>query len=436
MKSFISKISFSFIFTLITYNFLYYPFTIQATVTEKQLNLSIEDFYYQQNIDIKFTTWSTNGTDVVGNLTSTCEISVTGRLGHVLNDVTGGFRVNDSTLLLAIDMESRSLTGIGGLVYTATTGRRLRVNGSNIGDPIFSSVPNEPQVFSRIDFPTSLTGVITVQGSGSLGLSELILYYTEATPLSSSSTVSSQISSSNLPSTTYNYDGYYASIDGLTDSEVQSGLTSILRSILDGSNLLPSQITYGDARYDIPLFDTDSNNSNNVILVYSQTSVSGVWDGGTTWNREHVFPQSLMGVSTDNSSRHKGADYHNLKPEDPGVNSSRGNKYFSNTTTTTTYAPPDEVKGDIARILFYMVTMWPELSLVDISTGNPEIYTMGQLSLLVQWHHDDPVNEFEINRNQVIYGLQGNRNPFIDHEELVCRIWGLSNANTQATCSA
>jgi endonuclease I len=185
------------------------------------------------------------------------------------------------------------------------------------------------------------------------------------------------------------------------------------------------------------LSDVDPNNPNNIILVYSRTSVSSTWDEGVTWNREHVFPQSLLDVKTSNSSRHKGADYHNLKPANPSMNSSRGNKYFAETTTTTSYAPPSIVRGDVARILFYMVTMWPELSLVDVTGSNsPATFQMAQLSLLVKWHLEDPVDAFETNRNEVIYSKQGNRNPYIDHQEFVCRVWGPSNINTQGYCAA
>ena len=222
----------------------------------------------------------------------------------------------------------------------------------------------------------------------------------------------------------------------MSDGQLKSKLTTLLRSILDANNLLPSNVSYGNARYDIPKYDRDPNNASHVILVYSRQSVSGTWDGGTTWNREHVFPQSLMGVETTNTNRHKGADYHNLKPESPSVNTSRGNKYFAETTTTTSYAPPAVVRGDLARIMFYMVTMWPELSLVDVVSGDPAIYTMAQLSLFVKWHQEDPVDAFESNRNDVIYGLQGNRNPYVDHQELVCRIWGPSNPTTQSYCPA
>jgi hypothetical protein len=84
-----------------------------------------------------------------------------------------------------------------------------------------------------------------------------------------------------------------------------------------------------------------------------------------------------------------------------------------------------------------MVTMWPELSLVDVTGSNsPSTFQMAQLTFLVKWHLDDPVDSFEQRRNDVIYGLQGNRNPFVDHEELVCKIWGSSNPNTQGYCAA
>jgi endonuclease I len=269
-------------------------------------------------------------------------------------------------------------------------------------------------------------------------------FTSSSSSVSSSSSISSQTTTSSITTSTTSqstssepvYQGYYQAINGVSNAQLKSTLTSILRSILTSSGSLPSSITYGNARYDIPDFDGDPNKPNNVILVYSRNSVSSTWDDGSTWNREHVFPQSLMDVDTTNTSRHKGADYHNLKPESPSVNSSRGNKYFAETTTTS-YAPPTMVRGDVARILFYMVTMWPELSLVDVTaTNSPATFQMAQLSFLVKWHLEDPVDSFEENRNNVIYSLQGNRNPYVDHEELVCRIWGPSNPNTQEYCAA
>jgi endonuclease I len=173
--------------------------------------------------------------------------------------------------------------------------------------------------------------------------------------------------------------------------------------------------------------DRDPNQSGNLILVYLGTSVSGVWDSGNTWNREHVWPQSLLGVSADNSTVNSASDLHNLKPSDPAENSSRGNKFFGNSTTSQTYEPRDEVKGDIARILFYMDIMYDELSLIEANEGNT--YQMGNLDALLAWHIEDPVDDFEMYRNQKIEAFQGNRNPFIDHPEFADKIYG----STQTT---
>ena len=85
-------------------------------------------------------------------------------------------------------------------------------------------------------------------------------------------------------------------------------------------------------------------------------------------------------------------------------------------TTSTTYAPHDDVKGDVARALFYMDVMYDHLTLVD---GAPSVHEMGDLSLLIDWAEMDTVNQFEQNRNDVIYSYQNNRNPFIDLPHLM-----------------
>jgi endonuclease I len=349
--------------------------------------------------------------------------TLSGNTGRIYND--GTTQITSITSVLAI------------FTFSTASGGSLTLTTGSSGEPTTNAVTLSNNVEQMIaGNPYFL--MIKNTGTNNVYLESLTINYS-CIPASggSSSVASSSAPVSSAPvSSAYTYTGYYASIQGVSDANLKTTLTSTLRSILNVSNLLPSNVNYGNARTAIPQFDKDPNNSNNVILVYSQTSVTGFWDGGDTWNREHVFPQSLMGVDTDNNDRHKGADYHNLKPESPSVNSSRGNKYFAETTTTASYAPPAVVRGDVARILFYMVTMWPELSLVDVVSGDPAIYTIGQLSLFVKWHLEDPVDAFEDNRNEVIYGLQGNRNPFVDHEELVCRIWGPSNVSTQGYCAA
>ncbi len=113
---------------------------------------------------------------------------------------------------------------------------------------------------------------------------------------------------------------------------------------------------------------------------------------------------------------------HNLRAADTNVNSTRSNNVFINQVYNagglgnynSKWYPGDEHRGDVARIIFYM----------DIRWGNDtHISNIGDLATFKAWHEADPVNAFEINRNNVIYGYQHNRNPFIDHPELVNMIY-------------
>jgi endonuclease I len=129
------------------------------------------------------------------------------------------------------------------------------------------------------------------------------------------------------------------------------------------------------------------------------------------------------------------SDVHNLKPADPQQNSTRSNYPFVQGTgdakliTNTSggvigFWPGTDDKGDIARILLYMHVRWG----LNITASS-----VGELSLLLRWHLEDPVDDFERNRNDVIYTYQENRNPFIDYPDLAERIWGpivLSDGST------
>jgi endonuclease I len=225
--------------------------------------------------------------------------------------------------------------------------------------------------------------------------------------------------------------GYYDSANGLSEEALESAL----HNIIDNHTVK----TYGEARYILDESDVDPDNSANVILIYTGTSVSGNWDGGATWNREHVWSKSHG--FPDEGEDIAYSDLHNLKPSHPTVNTNRSDKDFEEGGTQhgiatecfytdDTWEPRDEVKGDVARIMFYMVVRYQgdaanevDLELVEDITSYPDP-EFGILSTLLQWHIDDPVSEFERNRNDVIYSNQNNRNPFIDHPEYVSKIWG------------
>lgn len=175
-------------------------------------------------------------------------------------------------------------------------------------------------------------------------------------------------------------------------------------------------ISYGDSR---DLFKTTdpADEEGMIVCFYSREIVSGVWDEGATWNREHVWPKSLSGglyETTSNTYKGAGSDMHMLRPETPSVNSSRGNKQFGETEGC--YEPIDSVKGDVARILFYMSVHYElDIEATGVATS---------IEMLLEWNSLDPVDDAEATRNDVVQSLQGNRNPFIDYPEYAEKIWG------------
>ncbi|MCR3906249.1 MAG: endonuclease [Tenericutes bacterium] len=221
---------------------------------------------------------------------------------------------------------------------------------------------------------------------------------------------------------------YYDSANNL----IGNSLTNELRNILS-TNFEPT--TYDDARVHLELADQSLDDPTKVWNIYDSVLVDAVWDS-TSWHREHVWPNSRLGMDrVTQSGRNQGSDLHNLRAITPAVNSSRSDRFYSEasggyqTTDDGGFYPGDEHKGDVARILFYMATMYDFLILTDDDLDDTSNhYTMdgtkmGKLSLLIQWHKEDPVDDFERNRNQHIYDAQGNRNPFIDKPEYVHLIW-------------
>jgi len=212
---------------------------------------------------------------------------------------------------------------------------------------------------------------------------------------------------------------YYSGVSG-TGAALKQSLASAMTS----GHI---QRAYGDFRFSAALHDADPNVSGNILLVYNLQSVSGTWDSGATWNREHVWPQSRQPGSASNSSRGNLGDPHALRPANPSVNSSRGNKPFGFATTTGSfgslgsyYFPGDADKGDIARNLFYSATRWASLGLT-LTNSFPSGNEMGGLDAFVAWHYADIPDEFERRRNHVIYSSAhnptyhtNNRNAYID----------------------
>ncbi len=225
--------------------------------------------------------------------------------------------------------------------------------------------------------------------------------------------------------------GYYNGTEGLYGTQ----LKSVLHGIIDNHD----EPSYNDLRdFILPESDEDPQNSNNVILLYTgRSQAKSTFGGGANdWNREHTWAKSHGDFGNNPPC---GTDAHMIRPTDASVNSDRGNKDFdeggqqhSEATqcyyTQYTWEPRDAVKGDVARIILYMDVRYEgtsgELDLTAVDQINtspaPE---HGRLSTLLEWHVQDPPDAFEMNRNDVVYSYQGNRNPFIDHPEFVAHIW-------------
>ncbi len=223
-------------------------------------------------------------------------------------------------------------------------------------------------------------------------------------------------------------------------------LKSQLSSIMTSGHI---QRTYGAFRNSARLHDVDPSDANRVILAYNRASVVGQWDNGVTWNREHVWPQSLQPGSASNSSTGNLGDPHALRPCNPSINSSRGNKPFGWDDSSGTYGslganyfPGDADIGDIARSLMYSDTRWGSSLGISLTDGTPSGNQMGDLSSLVAWHFRDTPDEFERRRNHVIYSsaenpiwYTNNRNAFVDRPEFVWSVYKGQSNDTQLSVS-
>jgi endonuclease I len=222
---------------------------------------------------------------------------------------------------------------------------------------------------------------------------------------------------------------YYSAAIG-TGATLKSQLTTIMST----GHILRS---YGNFKEIAPIVDQDPNNLNNVLLVYNRASVQGLWSsGGVNWNREHTWPDSRQPGNASEGSTGAIADPHMLRPCNPSINSSRGNKAYGFETNTGQYGsvdssyyfPGDADKGDMARTMFYAATRWSSegLSLTD---SNPSGNEMGDLSSLIAWNYLDTPDEFERRRNHTVYSqaynplYSNNRNAFVDRPEYVWSVY-------------
>jgi endonuclease I len=248
---------------------------------------------------------------------------------------------------------------------------------------------------------------------------------------------------------------YYSSIDFTqTGDNLKTQLTTLITNT--HTTNLPYTATGTTDTWDA-LYQTDLNpsNTNNVLLVYgwndTDTDITNDYSRDKTfschtsscsglWVREHVYPRSL---GTPNLGfEFAGADAHHLRSIDSNRNNSRSNRPFeddntnsidSHITSNGNWFPGNEWKGDIARMMMYMYVRYPTQCLpVNVGVGSTSYSNFGYMpNVFLDWNAQDPVSQYEINRNNILNTIQGNRNPFIDNPYLATIIWnGPSAAST------
>ncbi|KAF2509805.1 T9SS type A sorting domain-containing protein [Flavobacterium arcticum] len=197
----------------------------------------------------------------------------------------------------------------------------------------------------------------------------------------------------------------------------------------------------------LKLGDLDPENSENVLLVYGYNDEDDDPDNDRTrdkdlschntsctgkWVREHVYPRSLGNPNLEFEG--PGSDAHHLRSVDYYMNNSRSNKRFADGSGNASvitggyFYPGDEWKGDVARMMMYMYVRYQSRCLPVVVGSGSTSYSEDMPDIFLEWNTEDPVSEYEMNRNNVLNDMQGNRNPFIDNPYLATIIWGGADA--------
>ena len=190
--------------------------------------------------------------------------------------------------------------------------------------------------------------------------------------------------------------------------------------------------------------DRDLNKDGYIIGYYDGSSMNGTWDGGTTYNREHTWPQS-KGADDGIDMGH---DMQSVRPANASINSGRGNaaygegdSYYNpdtdkkiNGINNTNYKSINlgTYRGDCARVIMYDYLMYGEAGGYKNSYHNGEAQLLSKLGTdgvfeslhtMLKWHMQDPPSLTEMVRNDGAQEYQGNRNPMIDFPELAIEIF-------------
>lgn len=229
--------------------------------------------------------------------------------------------------------------------------------------------------------------------------------------------------------------GYYTSLNGKTEASLKTAAYNIIRNFTKVSS-------YSDLPKYFQKTDVYPDGKRWWEMYSNQTFYLPNFTG---MNREHALPKSWWGGSSSLSAY---VDLNHLYPSEMDANSAKSNYPLGEVQTTTfdngvskvgyavsgqgggaskVFEPADEYKGDFARSYFYMVTCYQDVTwkyTYMIQQGTYPTLNSWSQELLLKWHREDPVSQKELDRNEQVYLIQNNRNPFIDYPSLAEYIWG------------
>jgi deoxyribonuclease I len=215
----------------------------------------------------------------------------------------------------------------------------------------------------------------------------------------------------------------FTGLEGLKGDSLLSRLNSIIAR--------HKSLGYNEARDQLFNLVDDPNNNNTVECLYTGRVLTNVtnrqsaFKGGDGMNTEHTWPQSLGAVGEAQS------DLHHLFATDVKANGRRdshpfgdvvsvkwqegGSQLGTNTNGNLVFEPRDNKKGDVARAVLYFYTVYGNRNTTNTNNFKQE------KQILKQWHAQDPADQLERAREDRVFKLQGNHNPYILHPELVAR---------------
>ncbi len=186
--------------------------------------------------------------------------------------------------------------------------------------------------------------------------------------------------------------------------------------------------TYGELRYLYGYTDCEKGNTDTLLSFYSGKEFANQWDQGKTWNREHVWPasKSLSG-RLSNSEAGEAADLMTIRPTLKEENEAENLAFGEGSGYQNV---EKDLRGDVARTLLYTYVRWENRTFMWGKAG-----VMQDVNTLLRWLQEDPVDTWELGRNDAVQSITGTRNVFIDYPELAFALFNVQIPSDMTTPS-